>query len=103
VEANVLKKENTEKDRTVILSDDYLSESGVQGGKIIGEHLVLGSFIFGFSFLIIGLYVLVSMVFGLGFPTNTALIILVILVITMGLLLTIGGYFIWSTKHVRNQ
>ena len=36
-------KEKSAEDNTVIMSDEYLSESGVQGGKVIGEHIVLGS------------------------------------------------------------
>ncbi|HVQ00246.1 MAG TPA: hypothetical protein VMT57_01900, partial [Candidatus Thermoplasmatota archaeon] len=95
----VTDKKKSEEDRTVILSDEYLSESGVQGGKVIAEHIVLGSFIFGFIFLIIGLFALFDMVFGFGFPTNTAVIIIVLLVIVMGLLFIIGGYFIYRGKH----
>ena len=55
-------------DKTVIMSDKYISESGVQGGKIIGEHIVLGSLIFGIPFLIMGLYSLFSMLFGFWYP-----------------------------------
>ena len=95
-------KKKLEEDRTVIMSDEYLSESGVQGGKIVAEHIVLGSIIFGFTFLIIGLFALFDMALGFGFPTNTAMIILVIVVIAMGLLLIIGGYFIYRYKHVKN-
>ena len=81
------------------MSDEYLSESGVQGGKIIAEHIVLGSLLFGISFLIIGLFALFDMVFGFGFPTNTAMIILVLVVMAMGLLFTIGGYLMYRDKH----
>ena len=42
-----MNKKTSEKDNTVIMSDKYISESGVQGGKIIGEHIALGSFIIG--------------------------------------------------------
>ena len=84
------------------MSDKYLSESGVHGGKVIGEHIVLGSFIGGIPLLFIGLFALFSMLLGF-FPTNTAIIILVLLVIVIGLLLTIGGYSIYRTnKHVKN-
>ena len=92
---------NKKTSKTVIMSDKYLSESGVQGGKVIGEHIVLGSFIGGITFLLIGLYALFSMILGF-FPTNTAIIILVLLVTVIGLLLIIGGYSIYRTKHVKN-
>ena len=93
-------KKTSEEDNTVIMSDKYLSESGVQGGKIIGEHIALGSFIIGIPFLIIGLIALIGMLFGF-FPTNTAIIILVLLVTVIGLLLVIGGYNIHRTKHIK--
>jgi hypothetical protein len=94
-------KEKSAEDNTVIMSDEYLSESGVQGGKIIGEHIVLGSLIVGIPFLIMGLIGL-FMLFGLGFPAaNTANIILMLLLTVMGLLLIIGAYNIYRTKHVK--
>ncbi|HUS99127.1 MAG TPA: hypothetical protein VMY59_02270 [Candidatus Thermoplasmatota archaeon] len=82
--------------------DRSIRDSGVQGGKIIGERLPLGSFIIGIPLLIIGLYALFSMLFGFGFPTNTATIILVLLVIVIGLLSIVGGYSIYRAKHVKN-
>ena len=88
-------------DKTVIMSDKYISESGVQGGKILGEHIVLGSLLFGIPFLIIGVYGLINMLFGLGFPTNMATVILVLVVFIIGLLLIIGAYNIYRTKHVK--
>jgi hypothetical protein len=91
----------TPEDRTVIMSDEYLSESGVQGGKIIGEHMALGCFIIGIPFFIIGVYALFSMFFGLGFPTNTAIIILAVLVTVIGSLFIISGYFIYRDKHCK--
>jgi hypothetical protein len=94
-----MNKKTSKEDNTVIMSDEYLSESGVQGGKIIGEHIVLGSLIFGIPFLIMGLTGL-FMLFGLGFPAaNTANIILMLLLTVIGLLLIIGGYDIYRTKH----
>ena len=33
-----MNKKTSKEDNTVIMSDKYLSESGVPGGKIIGEH-----------------------------------------------------------------
>ena len=73
----------------------------MQGGKIIGEHIALFSFIFGITFLIIGLILLIGMLLGFGFPTHTAGIILALLVTVIGLLLVIGGYNIHRTKHVK--
>ena len=87
--------------KTILMSDKYLSESGAQGGKAIGEHIVLGSFICGITLLILGLYGSFSMLIGV-FPTNTAIIILVLLVTIIGLLLIIGGYSIYKTKNVKN-
>ncbi len=98
-----MKKNTSKKDNTVILSDEFLSQSGVQGGKIIAEHIVLGSLIFGIPFLIIGFYALFSMIFGLGYQTNTAIIIAALLVTVIGFLLIIGGYSIYRTNHVKKQ
>jgi hypothetical protein len=93
-----MNKKTSEKDNTVILSDKYISESGVQGGKIIGEYIVLFSFLFGIPFFIMGLFLL----FGFGFPPNTAVIIGALLFFVIGLLLIIGGYFMYKDKHARN-
>jgi len=101
-EGKGMNKKTSEEDNTIITSDEYLSESGVQGGKIIGEHLSLGCFIMGIPFFIIGLYALSNMLFGFGYPTNTALIIGALLVTVIGLLLIIAGYSIYRAKHVRN-
>ena len=94
-----MSKKSTKKDNTVITSDKYISESGIQGGKIIGEKLALGSFIIGIPLILIGLYGLFSMVFNLGFPQNNANIIMILVVISLGILLTIGGYNIYKTKN----
>ena len=96
-----MNKKTTKKDNTVIMSDKYISESGVQGGKIIGEHLALGSLIFGIPLLIIGLYGLINMLFGWGISTDIAIIILVLLVFIIGLLMTIGGYSIYRSKNIK--
>ncbi len=96
-----MNKKTSKEDNTVIMSDKYLSESGVQGGKVIGEHIALGSFIIGIPFLIIGLIALFGMLFGFVFPTHTAGIIAVLLVTVIGLLLVIGGYNIYRTKHIK--
>ena len=85
-----------------IESDKNLRESGVQGGKIIGEKLALGSFIIGIPFLMIGLYALCNMLFGFGFPANTADVIAASLVTIIGSLLIIGGYSIHRAKHEKN-
>jgi len=84
-----------------IESDKYIRDSGVQGGKIIGEKLALLAFIIGIPILTIGIYSLFNMLFGFGFPMNTATIILVLLAIVGGLLMTIGGYTIYRAKHVK--
>jgi hypothetical protein len=78
-------------ERDIIMHDD-LKKSGLHGGKVIGDKLSLFSFILGIPILIVGLYVLYNMLFGFGFAVNMATIILVILVISIGLLLIIGGY-----------
>ena len=99
MEVEGMNKKTSEEDNTVIMSDEYLSESGVQGGKIVAEHIVLGSLIFGIPFLFMGLIGL-FWVFGLGFPAaNTANIILMLLLTVIGLLLIIGAYNIYRTKH----
>jgi tetrahydromethanopterin S-methyltransferase subunit C len=87
------------KDNTVIMSDKYLSESGVQGGKVIADHIALGSFIFGISFLAIGIISIIAMIFNFGIPTHAAAIIGVLIITIIGLLLVIGGYNIHRTKN----
>ena len=84
----------TRVERDIKFSKD-IKEAGIQGGKVIGDKLALLSFIIGIPLLIIGLYGLFSMLFGFGFPVNMATIILVLLVNVIGLLLIIGGYFIY--------
>jgi hypothetical protein len=84
----------TKIERDIIIHED-IKESGLQGGKVIGEKLSIISFILGIPLLIIGQYAMFNMLFGLGFPTNLAIIILVILVNLIGLLLIIGGFFIY--------
>ena len=94
-----MNKKTSKDDNTVIMSDKYLSESGVQGGKVIAEHISLGSFIVGIPFLIIGLIGLIGILFDFGFPTHTAFIILAIVITVIGLLLVVGGYNIYRTKN----
>ena len=75
------------------MSED-IKESGLQGGKVLGNHLALFSFIIGIPLLILGLFAIANMLLGLGFPTNNAIIILVFVVTSIGILMTIGGYFL---------
>jgi len=82
-----------------IESDRDIRDSGLQGGKIIGEKLSLFSFIIGIPLLALGAYALLSMLFGWGFPKNNATILGVLLVIAIGLLMTIGGYNLYRTRH----
>jgi len=85
----------TRVERDIKFSKD-IKEAGLEGGKVIGNNLSLFSFIIGIPLLLIGLYALFSMLFGFGFPVNMATIILVLLVNVIGLLLIIGGYFIYK-------
>jgi len=93
---NINKKKpwKTRIERDIILHED-LKESGLQGGKIIGNKLSLFSFIIGIPLLILGLYGLI-LLFVYGYNLFLAEIILIILVLIIGLLLTIGGYFIYK-------
>lgn len=84
-------------DKTVLLSDRYISESGVQGGKIIGEQIMLFSFVLGIPFFIVGLCMLV----GLGFPAGLPIVIGGLLLFVIGLLLIIGGYFMYKDKRLK--
>jgi len=96
-----MNKSTSKEDKRVIMSDKYISESGVQGGKVIGEHIVLGSLIFGITFLIMGLIGL-CMLFVFGtIAANTANIILMLLLTVIGLLMIIGAYNIYCIKHVK--
>ena len=97
-----MNKKSPREDRTVIMSDKYLSEAGLQGGKIIGEKLTLISFFIGIPLLIMGLLAIIDMLSGLGIPTNKATIIGVFLLTIIGLLLIIGGYFNYRDKRVKN-
>jgi hypothetical protein len=83
----------TRVERDIILHDD-LKEASLQGGKVIGEKLSLLSFVIGIPMLVIGLYSMLNMLLGFGFPINNANIILILLANVIGLLLIIGGYFI---------
>lgn len=90
--SNEKKPWKTKIERDVILHED-LKESGLQGGKIIGNKLSLFSFIIGIPLLILGIYGLL-LLFVYGYNLFLAEVILIILVLIIGALLTIGGYFI---------
>lgn len=96
-----MNKSTSKEDKTVIMSDKYISESGVQGGKVLGENIVLGSLIFGIPFLIMGLIGLFMLFFFETIAANTTNIILMLLLFVIGLLLIIGAYNFYSTKHVK--
>ena len=96
-----MKKTTSKEDKTVITSDKYISESGVQGGKVIGEHIAFGSFLFGIPFFIMGLIGIFMLLLD-RLPSNTANIILVLLLTVFGLLLIIGGYNIYRIKNFKN-
>ena len=96
---NVSKKKKkpwkTRMERDIIMHKE-LKESGLQGGKVLGEKLSLFGLIMGLPMLIIGLYTIFNMLFNFGFPINMANIILAFLIFLIGLLLTLGGYFIYK-------
>lgn len=85
----------TKMERDMMMHDD-LRVAGLQGGKIVGNKLALFSFIMGIPLLLVGLYGLFSMVFDLGFPNNSATLILVLVVLALGSLFTVGGYLLYK-------
>ena len=87
----------TKMERDIILHED-IKISGLQGGKVIANKLCLFSFLMGIPLLLIGLYGLLSMIFDLGFPMNRATFILVMVVLSLGTLFTLGGYFLYMKK-----
>ncbi len=95
-------KNTSKKAKGVLMSDKYISESGVQGGNVLSDHISLLSFIIGIPFLIIGVITLIGIFFDFGFQTNAAIIIGAFLITIIGFLLVIGGYFIYKDKHVKN-
>jgi len=95
-------KNTSKKTKGVLMSDKYISESGVQGGNVLSDHISLLSFIIGIPFLIIGVITLIGIFFNFGFQKNAAIIIGAFLVSIIGLLLVIGGYFIYKNKQVKN-
>jgi len=87
----------TKIERDVQMSED-IKVSGIQGGKVIGHNLALFSLIMGIPLLLIGLFGLFNMIIDLGFPMNSATVILVLVILAMGSLFTIGGYFLYKDK-----
>jgi len=85
----------TKVERDIIMHED-LKESGLQGGKIIGQNLALLSFIIGIPLLFIGSFAIINMVFDMGIEPNNAIIILTILITIIGFLMTLGGYFLYK-------
>ena len=85
----------TKVERDIIMHED-IKVSGLQGGKALGDNLALFSFIMGIPLLLIGLYGLFNMILDLGFPMNSATLILVFIVLSLGSLFTIGGYFLYT-------
>jgi len=73
-----------------------IEESGLQGGKTLGDHLYLLSFVIGIPMLIVGVLSCVNMLFNMGMIINSATIILVIITTIIGALMTIGGYFLYT-------
>ena len=82
-------------ERDIKMHED-IKVSGLQGGKVLGNHLALFSFIMGIPLTVTGIYGLITMVFDLGFTMNTATIILVLVVLSLGCLFTIGGYLLYK-------
>lgn len=92
---NISHRNNIERD--IFMSED-IKKSGFQGGKVIGDKLSLFPFIIGIPLLIIGLYGLLSIMFNADFPINMANVIQIIILISIGLLMTIGGFIIRKNK-----
>ena len=83
--------------RDIKMHDD-MRVSGLQGGKVLGDHLALFSFLMGIPLTVTGVYGVLALVFDLGFPMNNATIILVLVVLSLGCLFTIGGYLLSRTN-----
>lgn len=95
--SNVKKKPWKNKvERDIIMHED-IKESGLHGGKIVGEKIGLFSLLIGIPLLIVGFYGF-YLLFGADLNLYLANIILIFLVFIIGLLLTIGGYTIYSKK-----
>jgi hypothetical protein len=108
-DAEVMEKETMNKEKSEdynIELDKNIRDSGVQGGKIIGEKLSLGSFIIGIPLFTIGIFSLFYMLFISGFPKDMPIILVLfspqLLATVIGLLLIIGGYAIYRAKQIKN-
>lgn len=95
-------KGTSKKTKGVLMSDKYITESGLQGGNVLSDHISLLSFILGIPFFLIGVITLFGIFFDFGFQTNLAIIIGAFLITIIGLLLVVGGYFIYKDKHVQS-
>lgn len=82
------------------MSDKYLSESGLQGGKVLGKHMYLVCFVLGIPFLGIGLIALVGIAFEFGFPSNSAFVLASVLITVIGGLLVFSGYSLCQSKEL---
>jgi putative Mn2+ efflux pump MntP len=69
----------------------------LQGGKVLGNHISLASFVGGIPLFIIGFIALIGSVLDFGFPSNTAVIIAAVLVTLIGVLLIISGFSTFKT------
>jgi hypothetical protein len=94
---NKKKPYKTKIERDIKMHKD-IKVSGLQGGKVIGHNLALFSFIMGIPLILAGLYGFFNMAFGLVFPVNNATVILVLVVLSLGSLFTIGGYFLYKNN-----
>ena len=100
-----MNKNTTKEDKTVIMSDKYLRESGLQGGKVIADNLVLGCLLIGIPLFIIGFLSLIYMLFVVGFPEDWPIIFYLLgpqsLATIIGLLLIFSGYSFYRGKQVK--
>jgi len=85
--------------RGVMMSDKYLSESGLQGGKVLGIHLWLVCLVGGIPFFSIGVIALIGVVFEVGFPTNSAFVFASVLLTVIGALLMFSAYSLHYSKE----
>jgi len=88
---------NKKIERDIKIAED-IKVSGTQGGKAIGNHLMLFSFVVGIPLLLIGLFGLFNIIFNSGLTMNSAIIVAVLLILSIGSLLTIGGIFLYIDR-----
>ena len=99
---NAKKPYKTKVERDIQHSED-VRVSGLQGGKVLGDHLALFSLIMGIPFLLIGLYAIIGIIFDLGVPNNSAVLILSLVVLAIGVLFTIGGILLYRDKYASKK